>query len=188
MAMSVPAGVAARTACRASQPRLQRVQAPRPAAAAQLLQSLKPLRLARRGCALRRARAQGRAAVVARAALGGQARTSALASLARRAHAARSSVAGGRRVGEGQGDVRDRRADGCTQAFRGCPRHHGASSRPAHRLARKLSVVRSQDPPLEVQRELLYSCACCHAAFGDIEQAWMCLRGAPLRPSLACAV
>ncbi len=41
-----------------------------------------------------------------------------------------------------------------------------------------LNVARAQEPPLEVQRELLYSCACCHAAFGDIEQAWMCLRGA----------
>ena len=30
----------------------------------------------------------------------------------------------------------------------------------------------------DVRMELLYSAACCHAAFGDIEMAWMNLRGA----------
>ena len=175
MSFTVTAGVASRPACHAAQPRLRRAQAARPSASAQLLQSMKPLHLARRGCALRRARAHG---VATRAALGGQARTAALALRVRRAHAAVLRVAGGRCAGEGQADVFDGRAHGGAQAFRGCARHHGASARQPHRSVRTLSVLRAQDPPLEVQRELLYSCACCHAAFGDIEQAWMCLRGA----------
>ena len=41
----------------------------------------------------------------------------------------------------------------------------------------------SQDPPTEIRRELLYSCSCCHAAFGDVDNAWMCLRGAQLLSS-----
>lgn len=36
----------------------------------------------------------------------------------------------------------------------------------------------AQEPSLPVRRELLYSAGCCHAAFGDIENAWICFRGA----------
>jgi len=39
------------------------------------------------------------------------------------------------------------------------------------------SALSTMEPPPEVRRELLYSCGCCHAAFGDVDNAWMCIRG-----------
>ena len=39
-----------------------------------------------------------------------------------------------------------------------------------------LSKLESNADVSEVRMELLYSAACCHAAFGDIEMAWQNLR------------